>query len=745
MYFSELFLPLHVEQILILLFTNKNQLIMRKFYLLFAALFASTMIATAGTKNLYKQDFESAGTPANAGWKSPNLAGGMSLQSTEYGTWFRFDLGGNNNRNAVLDFNYGREAGIFEGQDVKEYTVKFQWGLVRNPNDASKPQEVQYSTEVALLGGNWDSNLKSKGYFINNGQYTNADSLCIFAITQVKGAYDAKNPDANPLFLGPEDTDHAFDFVVNRDTANATITLAEGMWYDIEVTVNTETKETSWKISELEGAEVKSGTTKLADNCDPFVKGLNVLLGRRYSTADIDEVKVQANTEGDYANTPTISLTAVDMKKRSFDIYFETGEILHVKKTEGGEDTAVESPYKYETETSGTLEVWTESGTATSEHVTYDIVAEPIALPAAKIDITKVNAGYVKTLLMTVDNTNVLTQPTITLTWEYSNGDKNPGDEVASGAKYEASEKGTLKVTTHAYGFVPTETTFENNTEFAVDKTIDFQHMEEAALLEKGFTEIDPLQSSATSGETNWTGRKRLWFGIENGEFNEDGTPKSDTYVVYGPEGASECVEAIRRFTLTPDKLTKEVASTMFAPVVTWYTGLADPAVADGTDVGGMKMNYGIGLINDGITGGQEAGKEKINYANAPITIDGLTDNDYFIVYVISDYGSSSMHPVYPQGTTVADGKALYKAENLGDGTNVQVLRGTETFSLYRIDTAIARIDIFKAVGGTGIETLPYNQVVSDHNAPVYNLNGVQVTTLKKGIYIKQGKKFIVK
>jgi len=718
---------------------------MRKFYLLFAALFASTMIATAGTKNLYKQDFESAGTPANAGWKSPNLAGGMSLQSTEYGTWFRFDLGGNNNRNAVLDFNYGREAGIFEGQDVKEYTVKFQWGLVRNPNDASKPQEVQYSTEVALLGGNWDSNLKSKGYFINNGQYTNADSLCIFAITQVKGAYDAKNPDANPLFLGPEDTDHAFDFVVNRDTANATITLAEGMWYDIEVTVNTETKETSWKISELEGAEVKSGTTKLADNCDPFVKGLNVLLGRRYSTADIDEVKVQANTEGDYANTPTISLTAVDMKKRSFDIYFETGEILHVKKTEGGEDTAVESPYKYETETSGTLEVWTESGTATSEHVTYDIVAEPIALPAAKIDITKVNAGYVKTLLMTVDNTNVLTQPTITLTWEYSNGDKNPGDEVASGAKYEASEKGTLKVTTHAYGFVPTETTFENNTEFAVDKTIDFQHMEEAALLEKGFTEIDPLQSSATSGETNWTGRKRLWFGIENGEFNEDGTPKSDTYVVYGPEGASECVEAIRRFTLTPDKLTKEVASTMFAPVVTWYTGLADPAVADGTDVGGMKMNYGIGLINDGITGGQEAGKEKINYANAPITIDGLTDNDYFIVYVISDYGSSSMHPVYPQGTTVADGKALYKAENLGDGTNVQVLRGTETFSLYRIDTAIARIDIFKAVGGTGIETLPYNQVVSDHNAPVYNLNGVQVTTLKKGIYIKQGKKFIVK
>ena len=713
---------------------------MRKFYLLFTALFAYTLVATAGVKNLYKQDFEAVTTVADAGWKSPNLAGGMSLQSTEYGQWFRFDLGNNNNRNAVLDFNYGREATIFEGQDVKEYTVKFQWGLVRNPNDASKPQDVQFSTELALLGGNWDSNLKTKNYFVNNGQYCTYDSLCIFALTQLKGAYG----DTNPYWTDNQDnSNYAFDFVVNRDTTNATITLTEGMWYDIEVTVNTETKETSWKISELEGAEIKSGATKLADNCDPFVKGLNVLLGRRYSTADIDEVKVQVPVEGDYANAPTISMTAVDMKKRFFDIYFEDGEILHVKKTEGDEDTATESPYKYETETSGTLEVWTESGTATSEHVKYDVVAEAIALPAATVDITKVNNGYVKTLLMTVDNTTVLTQPQITLTWEYSNGDKSTG-EVASGAIYEAADKGTLTVTTHAYGFEETTMTFENDTEFAIDKTVDFQHTEEADLLAKGFSEIDELRADNMSGENNWTARSRMWFGIENGEKNDDGSAKYDTHVVYGPTTNSEA-EGIRRFTLAPEKLTKEVATTIFAPVVTWYTGLADPAVADGTDVGGMKMNYGIGLINDGITGGQEAGNEKINYANAPITIDGLTDNDYFIVYVISDYGSSSKHPIYPQGTSLADGKAMYKAENLGDGTNVQVKRGTETFSLYRIDTAIARIDVFKSKGGSGIETLPYNEVISDHNAPIYNLNGVQVKTLKKGIYIKQGKKFVVK
>ena len=37
--------------------------------------------------------------------------------------------------------------------------------------------------------------------------------------------------------------------------------------------------------------------------------------------------------------------------------------------------------------------------------------------------------------------------------------------------------------------------------------------------------------------------------------------------------------------------------------------------------------------------------------------------------------------------------------------------------------------------------------VVSDHNAPIYNINGVQVNpnNLQKGIYVKQGKKFIVR
>ena len=725
---------------------------MRKFYVLFAAMFAYSVVATAGIKNLFKQDFETVSKPGDAGWTSPNLADGMKIVSTEEGGWFEFSLGGNNNRNAVMTWNPA-EGTIFDGQDVKEYTVKFQWGLVAHPQSNGTAKNTQFSSEVAILSPHNYVPTESESAAgvkatnsINNGQYATADSLRIFSITQLKGAWqaadDTKEPpvEQTPYWEDENDlTNFANTFFIDGDTENR-IELDQDKWYDISVTVNVEARTTKYSIYTLDGELIKEGEGTIAENCDPFAKGINVLLGRYYSIADIDEVKVQVETEGDFANAPSIAMTGVDMAKRTYLIFFEEGEILHLKGTDGTEVTETNSPVEYVTETSGTLDAWTESGTALSEHATLEVDASPITLPAAVVDITKVNEGFVKTYKMTVDNSTVPTQPVITLTYKYNDGEES--EEVPSGTVIDVAEKGVLTVTTHAFGFVESTIEVANDTEFAIDATVDFQHMDEAKLTELGFAEIDPLQASNMSGENNWTARQRLWFGIENGEKNDDGSAKYDTHVVWGP-AETEGAEAIRRFTLSPDKITKEAAYSMFAPMYTWYTGEADPAVADGTDIGGMKINYEIGLINDGIKGGTD----KINYPNGIVGVDGLTDNDYFIVYVIDNYGGSSAHPIYPQGTAAADARAEYKASNIGDGTNVQVLRGTETYSLYRIDTAIARVDVFKAAGADGIKALPYNQIVSDHNAPIFNLNGVQVNakSLKKGVYVKQGKKFVVK
>ena len=715
---------------------------MRKFYLLLAA-FAISVAANAGIRNLYKQDFESMKTAADAGWTSPNLAGGMSIVSTEFGKWFEFSLGNNNNRNAVL--TWGQD---IYGEGVTKYSVHFMWGHVnpKGANSGAADKNTQFSNEVALIvPHDWQPNDAEKEAgikavnSINNGQYATADSLRLFAISQLKGAYG----DTNPYWADNTDVDsYAYDFMINGDP-NQTFTAAENAWYNIHVTVDVVARTVTYQINDEADREViLEGVLDIAANADPYISALNVLCGRYSSKVSIDDVKVQVDIEGDYANKPTIALTGLDMAERTYQIFFEASndEILHVKGTNGAEDTAVESPYVYKTSTSGTLEAWTESGSATSEHAIENVDCSIITLPQAEVAIKKVNQGYFKELTMTVSNAEVPTQPNITLTYDFqgeggevvSSGD----NEVPSGTSITVTQKGKLTVVTHAYGFAESTVVYDNNTEFGVDATVDFQHMDEATLLSKDFVEIDPLDASNMSGENNWTARKRMWYQIETGEQDADGNAILETVVVYGPT-ADGC-EAIRRFLLVPSKLTQEKAYNMFAPVYTWYS-----EAGDGSDVAGLKVNYGIGLINTGLKGDDGA---SINYPNGPVGVDGLTDNDFFIVYVIDNYGGSSAHPIFPAGTSVEDATAQYKAMNLGDGTNVQVLKGTETFSLYRIDTAIARIDVFKAQANEGVYEIT-DAIVSDHNAPIYNLNGMQVnpTNMVKGIYIKQGKKFVVK
>ena len=710
-------------------------------------MFAYSVVATAGIKNLFKQDFETCGTPQNAGWTSPNLAGGMSIASSENGSWFEFSLGGNNNRNAVMDFNYGQAEGatIYGDQSMKKYTVKFQWGIQANTSSPGNPKNAQFSTEVAVITPSIiTSEMVPEGWkitgSINNGQYAGNDSLRLFSITQLKGAYAEDN-----AYWADENDNSNFilDYYFNGDQENK-VTLEEGMWYDIAVTVDTEARTASYVMTTHLGDAVAEGTYAIPEYCGVWAKGINVLLGRYNAIAAIDEVKVQVETEGDYANAPSLSLVEIDQTQRTYDIYFEQGEILNVKTTEGTTETATESPFRYITSTSGTLDAWTTCGTAESEHAIQEVDASVIALPEAKVDITKVNNGYVKTYKMTVDNSSVPTQPNILLTYKY-NGVGDESLEVPSGTSIDVTEKGTLEVTTRAYGFAPTTITIENDTEFAIDQTIDFQHMDEAKLTELGFAEMDILQDSKMSGELNWTARERLWYGIADGGVDDAGKPTYEKHVVWGP-ATTEGAEGIRRFQLVPSQVKKD----MFAPLYTWAS-----EAGDGSDAVAMKFNYGIGMIQTGILG--DAQDAKITVQNLTMGIDGLTENDYYTVYVINNYGGSSLHPLFEKGTAVADATAQYKAMNLGDGlnplnltptdTDVRVLRGTDTFQLYRIDTAIAAIDIFKSKGGSGIETLPYNKIVSDHNAPIYNLNGVQMNpnTLKKGVYVKQGQKFIVK
>jgi hypothetical protein len=126
--------------------------------------------------------------------------------------------------------------------------------------------------------------------------------------------------------------------------------------------------------------------------------------------------------------------------------------------------------------------------------------------------------------------------------------------------------------------------------------------------------------------------------------------------------------------------------------------------------------------------------------------VDGLTDEDMIVVSKISDYGTTSIHPEFPVGTDPTTAKTEYLKMHIG--TDNSTCKGTDPFSLHRVDAALNRVLVLSPSTSGIYEIFNADQkVISDHNAPIYNLNGVQVNakSLKAGVYVKQGKKFIVR
>lgn len=714
---------------------------MRKFYLLFTALFAFSAVASAGVKNLYKQDFESVTDPAAIGWKSPSYAAGMSIYSDEYGSFFQYSLGRNNGRSCNMvwlnDVNY---------EGIKTYDVCFSWCFKQNANN-------QYSSEICIF-----TDEESK---VNNGWMSNnANAHWLFTLTQA----------------------NTTDFYVNNNTEDVFVPTV-GTWYNFVISVDIEARTAAYQIIDpLTGAVGKEGVYNVPEEWPMLAAGINILASRYYSIHQLDDIVIKSIVEGDYANDPSVAMTGVNMNERTYNIYFDSSndEVLHVKGTDGTEIEATESPYQYITTTAGNLEAWTVSGTAESNHIITRVDCSVLSLPEAEIALVGVDEGYAKTYKLSVNNASVPTQPQLFMNVEYrgEDGETQSYEEKMSGFEITVKEKGVLTITTVGYGFSPTTASFTNDTEFAVDQVFDFQHMDESELTEKGFYEREPLNATNMSGENNWTARLRMYFQIATGEKDDDGNDICTNYAVYGftdPDAIasvitpgqltdtreygdfSSIVEPIRRFQFKQSQLNEEVARSLFAPLYLWWQGLA--SVTKGLDepdangnVGGCpnpKINLGIGLVQSGVLGDDEiyspAGRDygDILVNNTPIGIDGLTDDDFIIVYSIDNYGGGAVHPTFAPGTDLATAKDLYKAMNLGG--KVGVYTGTQTFTMNRVDEAIACVKTFKAKNGTGIEEINTEKVVSDHNAPIYNMNGVQVKNLKKGIYVKQGKKFVVK
>ena len=706
---------------------------MKKLYLLLLAFVAMVTTANAGVINLVSQDYES-GDVASWGWTSPNLAGGMAIAGDDFGKFFQFSLGSNNGRSCYVLWG---ESVFADNIPEAKYHIEFEWCYATAANN-------QFGTEFALFSGE-----KPKQ---NNGVNHDKD---------------------NTLFSITESADNHNLFFINGDTQN-TMAVETGAWYSIFIDVDTIARTVDYKItSQIDATDVKAeGTRTFSEGTNMLASGLNIYAARYSSVLQLDNLKVQVITEQDFANVPSVALTGVNGTERTYTIAFLEGETLHVKGTNGQEQeleySDCDGSYQYTTSTSGTIEVWTTSGEATSEKVTAEVECVLFQLPAAVATITNASKGFAKEYTITVDNSEVPTKPQIFIAYEFKSGDKviQKAEDQLNGVKVNVEDKGILTIQTIAPGFGTTIVNVENNQAFAIKNDIDFQHMTGAELTEKGFEAMEDLDSETTSGETNWTGRMRMYYQVDSGEKDDDQNTIWTNVPVYGP--TTQNYEAIKRYQYLQSKLNEETAATLFAPMYLWHDSVnvspsitkyyenGQPKTDHLNHVGGstnVKMYEGIGMCFSGNLGdgGDFYINESMTYAaivinNVTMGVDGLTDEDFIIVSKIDNYGGGSIHPQFPIGTEPEAAIAAYKAAHLG-GVN-EVHTGLETFQLYRVDTALSRVLVLTPDNNpAGIDEMNYNKVVSDHNAPVYNMNGVRMNmnSLNKGVYVKQGKKFVIK
>ena len=732
---------------------------MKKLYVFMTALLALFAINANAIRVLYSENYEAGGVPSTWTFNGDVNKVKLGIVSTAASSILQW-TGGSDNGRSAHDF-WGPS--IFEGTET-EYTLSFELrfdALGNNQNngevavfaDAEKCMMTNGSLEGK--GKDWDPYAVRQNCLFSLVQTNNADKKTEWMVNPTKNAETAAL-ESSKIFIPKTGGDAA-------------------TWYLVTLTVNTQSREVSFEIFnyDTQQAEV-TGVKTMDEGASLYATGLYLMAARRNSVYSVDNMQIYLDI--DYANQPVIALTGLKDSERTYMISFLEGETLHVKGTDGQEkkyeyDDVEEGNVFYTTTTSGTLTAWTTAGTMKSEETTVEVDCSPVVLPNPTNAIVGANEGYAKTYQFTIDNSTVPLQPTIFMDFVFE-GEGGQGsftlDNQTSGAKVEVPGKGTLKITTKALGYASSTSSIVNDIEYEIKHDIDFQHMTGAELAEKGFTAIDDLNSVSMSGENSWTGRMRFYFQIATGQKDDDQNDIYANYPAYGFTSAAEnydatvagylkdgvytldgrsyatleTAEAIKRYLLVPSKLTEEAAKTMFAPLKLWNTAPTEEQ-QPGDDIPGAKFNEGIGLICTGIKGDAQSGSIAVN--NATLGFDGLTDDDLVVITKIDNYGGGSLHPQFAAGTDPAAAKAEYKASHIGGV--VSTVKGTETFQLYRIDTALSRVLVLSAKNSTGIDNMNYNKVVSDANAPVYNLNGVQMNpnALQKGIYVKQGKKFVVK
>lgn len=723
-----------------------------------AAIVAASATVNAGVYPVFYQNYDALTNAADAGFTLTTARGEMSLVERDgNGKAFSYALQANN-QTAFYSY-WGLEAwekveAKDQGVDNYYFTTDFYYAP---NNDAKKDGSC-----LSLIASPEFPEAIKKGWF------TNMDTLFHMA---------------TPVGAAPI-------FVVNASAdPKDTLELVASTWYNLEVLINKETRNVKATIIDSDAKVVYEKEYTMPEGKGIIPTGLYLSLNKSWSTWMLDNTVVGKKVDKDVALDPVAFLTGANNLYREYVISFESGHVLKYKVTgdiemarASEEETILSSEgefdfseiqskdndyYFYPVEgaatTAGKLEIWTTYKEAESDHQVIDIDVAEIVLPLPEYKISAVADGFTKTYTITADNNEVLTKPNLYYTYKFTDAegkvfqevDEKTGNPVsyASGKTVTVEKAGILEIQTVAPYYTASKKIYiENAQGFKKSTVIDFEHMAEADLKAKGFEKLDSIQTSTTSGESNWTGRLRLYDDVITG---------NDTVRYYGPNyvskraivnGAEEALPdgweypIIRRYELQKDDAAVK-ANALDSASAMIFAPLMFPNVGTGHNKENtFQVKVGVGLLNN---------ETLLN--NVPYYFRGMNEGDFANVYIINNYGGNSTHGYFASVDEA-------KASNHGELTFVVPANGS--FDLYRIQDAISMIEIMSAdpenvvdlskitpspdpdpepqPNPTPVKTIYANGEVS---GVVYDLLGRKVDTnnIKPGIYIQDGKKIVVK
>ncbi|MDE6638054.1 MAG: hypothetical protein K2K32_07460, partial [Muribaculaceae bacterium] len=722
---------------------------MKKSLLTLGAAFIA-LTSFASTRILYNQDFESVGSPAEAGWTYGGAT--LTLVSDGEGKYLELALGQNNGRSGVS--TWGQDIFMEDGEVVLEddgiYNVDFEFSVLTGSNNQYNGCITLFTNHAPVTNQPYRTPWSPAGYWQNY----------LYDMSQVNGQATQYVVNGGTVevtdSLGTV-TGHEIDF---SDTKSL-VTFEEGKWYSVHLVVDVNNRSVEYDVVQISDKEtVASGTLEVpAENVngDPitmFAEGLFVMTARYQQTIGLDNIQVYFEPSYDWANKPTIAMTGLgvtpDEKSeptyRAYTIKFLEGETLHVIGTDGQEIVQeyedCDGAYVYETYTSGELKAWTVVGDVKSEEVSVAVECEPVTVPQAVATITAVSEGYGKTYTLTVDNTDVPMRPSISMEYKFvgESGAELSGEDIYSGATVTVAEAGTLTITTNAWGYASNTVTVKNDIKFEEKKSWDFARLTKEEIVAAGFpAEFTVLNSSETKGFNNWTARKRLNYisttetkDVIDEEGNVVGTEPATIY----PFGfiAEDNTTNVVEYSVIDRAAIAETTKDEYFKGLTIFPERGKVAEGGLPNVG---MLYRIGLYNDQTTN-----------TNNNVYVNDLDESDFVVVNYINDYGSNSNHPSVATDeeyfAVLAGADAVISVAK--DGTaNEETGLYDVAYSLYRIDTAITKITVYKPAEGSGdaVEAIESIKAV-DNNW--YSIDGVRVAEpTRPGLYIHNGKKIIVK